>query len=86
MVIGESRYFTLEAPSGVDISSYSARYELFRDNTLKKSGVLTNNSSKFDVQIQTNDLTVGNYEVRVFITDPVDGFIDILRDSFVLEK
>lgn len=86
MVIGESRYFTLEAPGGVDISSYSARYELIKDGNIKKQGTATNDGTKFDIKIQTNDLTVGNYEIRVFITDPADGFIDVLRDSFVLEK
>ncbi len=86
MVVGESRFFSVEAPGGVDISGYTARYELKKEGTVKKQGDLTNNGSKFDVPIQTDDLSAGSYEVRVFITDPLDGFVEVLRDSFVLEK
>lgn len=86
MVIGQSRYFTLEAPSGIDISSYTARWELIKDGTIKREGTPTNDGTKFDVKIQTDTLQFGTYEVRIFITDPSDGFIDAFRDSFVLEK
>lgn len=86
MVIGESKYFSVEAQIGVDITDYTARYELVKDGTIKKQGTLTNDGSKFDVQIQTSDLTFGSYDLRVFITDPMDGFVQVLRDKFVLEK
>ena len=86
MVVGESRFFSVEAPSSVDISGYTARYELKKEGTVKKQGDLTNNGSGFDVKLQTDDLSPGTYDLRIFITDPLDGFVEVLRDSFVLEK
>lgn len=86
MVIGESRFFTLDATPGLDITEYTARYELVKDRSIVNKGELTNDGSKFYVKIQTDTLQVGSYEVRIFITDPIDGYIKVLTDSFVLEK
>lgn len=86
MVIGESRYFTVEAPSGVDISGYTARYELLKDNSIVSQSTLVNYGSGFKVNIGTSSLQAGNYEVRVFITDPIDGFIQVITDKFTLYK
>lgn len=85
MVIGQSRYFSLEAQSGIDISSYTARYQLIKGGSIKEEGALTNNGQKFDLKLQTDTLQAGSYEIRVFVTDNVDGFIDVFRDTFVLE-
>lgn len=85
MVIGQSRYFSLVAPSGVDITEYTARWELRKNGEIKKFGTAVNSTTKFDVKFQTNDLTNGNYETRVFITDPVDDFVQVVVDSFILE-
>lgn len=85
MVIGQSRYFSLVAPNGVNISAYTARWELRKNGEIKKSGTAVNSTTKFDVKFQTNDLTNGHYETRVFITDPVDDFVQVVVDAFTLE-
>lgn len=86
MVIGQSRYFSLAPASGVNIAAYSAVYKLFKNGELKKSGAVLNTGTVLKVSMQTNDLTSGSYELRVFITDPVDGFVDMVKDQFTLEK
>lgn len=83
MVVGESRFFSLEAPEGV---VDTAQCDLYRDKVFKKSWIPTKTSTAFKVELQTDDLSIGSYEIRTFITDTVDGFIDVFYDSFVLEK
>lgn len=85
MVIGESRFYTLEPQVGVDITQYTAKWDLLKGKTVVRSGVPTNDGTKFSIKIQTDGLFAGNYETRVYITDPVDGFIYADRDEFVLE-
>lgn len=85
MVVGQSRYFSLDAPVGLDITEYTAKWELVKNGAIIKSGDAVNNNTKFDIQFQTAGLTDGNYEVRVFVTDPVDGFIQGVVDKFTLE-
>lgn len=84
MVIGESRHFTVEAPSGVDISGYTARYELMKDNRKISEASITNTGTGFKVKISTTGFQAGAYEVRVFITDPTDGFVQVITDKFQL--
>lgn len=86
MVVGESKYYTVEADGILNVTGYAARYELKKEGTIKKQGDLTSNVDKFDLKLQTDNLQPGAYDLRVFITDPLDGFIEVLRDSFVLEK
>ena len=74
------------APRGVDINEYTARQQLRKNGEIKKSGTAINSTTKFDVKFQTNDLANGNYETRVFITDPVDDFVQVVVDSFILEQ
>ena len=84
MVIGQSRYFTLEASSGVDISTYTAQYKLLRNGVVVQTGDVVNLGTKFEFKMQTNYLKKGSYELRIFITDPLDGFVDLFKEDFVL--
>ena len=84
MVIGQSRYFTLEASSGVDISTYTAQYKLLRNGVVVQTGDVVNLGTKFEFKMQTNSLKKGSYELRIFITDPLDGFVDLFKEDFVL--
>lgn len=86
MVIGQSRYFSLVPPSGVDISAYTATYTLYKSGVVVKTGSVANTGTKFIVAVQTTGLSIGTYELRVFITDPSDGFVDVVKDKWVLEK
>lgn len=86
MVIGQSRYFSLVPPRGVDISAYTATYILYRGGVVVSTGAVANTGTQFNVAIQTAKLAIGSYELRVFITDPADGFVDVVKDRFLLEK
>lgn len=86
MVIGESRFFSLEAPVGVDITPYTIRCDLYRDKVFVKTWIPVVTSTLIKVELQTNDLTIGNYEIRVVVKDPVDNFTEVIVDSFYLSK
>lgn len=84
MVIGQSKHFSLDR-NGVNISEYTAYYQL-KDGLLKKTGDVHNTGVALEIKIETANLQAGNYDLRVFITDPVDGFVDLYREQFILEK
>jgi hypothetical protein len=85
MVVGQSRYFTLQ-PSGVaDITSYSASYKLVKKGIVLGEGDVTNTGTKFDIRFQTEDLEAGDYELRIYITDPLDGFVQVFREKINIE-
>ena len=85
MVIGQSKHFALDR-NGVDISQYTAYYQLKKDGLLKRTGVVFNAGTRLEIKIETVGLLAGAYDLRVFITDPVDGFVDLYREKFTLES
>ena len=84
MVIGQSKHFSLDR-NGVNISQYTAYYQLKKEGVLKKTGTVFNAGTKLEIKIETVGLSAGTYDLRVFITDPVDGFVDLYRERFTLE-
>ena len=86
MVIGQSKYFSLEADGGVNIGGYSAKLQLIKDGVVKKEEVVNNSGDRLEIKLQTVGLVAGTYELRVFITDPSDGFIDVYREKLILES
>ena len=84
MVIGQSKHFSLDR-NGVNISEYTAYYQLKKEGILKKTGIVHNTGTKLEIKIETVGLSAGTYDLRVFITDPVDGFVDLYRERFTLE-
>ena len=85
MVIGQSKHFSLDR-NGINISEYTAYYQLKKEGLLKKTGVVHNTGTALEIKIETVNLQAGSYDLRVFITDPVDGFVDLYREQFILEK
>lgn len=86
MVIGESRFFSLDAEPDVNVSAYTSRWELVKSGTVVKTGTPTNTGTSFVIKVQTdNTMSTGAYEIRVFITDPVDSYTYAYRDLFTLE-
>lgn len=87
MIVGESAFFRVYPVKSMDITSYSAYYTLLLNGEiLVSNGEVNNTGSEFKIELQTAELKPGNYEVRVFISDPVDGFIEAYRKGFLLEK
>lgn len=85
MVIGQSKHFTL-GRNGLNISEYTAYYELKKEGVLKKTAVVPNTGTELQVKLETVGLSAGTYDLRVFITDPVDGFVDLYKERFALEE
>lgn len=79
MVIGESRYFDLYPSNGVSITGYTAKCELIRllDREVSITNTPANDGVKFSVKVQTAGLSDGKYELRVTVTDPSDGFVNV---------
>ena len=55
--------------------------ESYNDDGNKALG---QNVEYFGFKMQTNSLKKGSYELRIFITDPLDGFVDLFKEDFVL--
>ena len=85
MVIGQSRHFTL-GRNDLNISEHTAYWQLVKDGGIKKTGSVNNTGTKLEVKVETVGLLGGTYSLRVFITDPLDGFVDVYKETMILEK
>lgn len=87
MVIGETRNFKIApvAETNIDLTPYTAKYEIVLLGEIKKTGEVqkTNDNTKFNVHIDTSNLTIGKHEIRVRVINSVEQTDTCVYSEFV---
>ncbi len=72
----EDIHFDLVATNNVTLSGYNARYEIVGLTGIVKEGIVGKSidNTKFEIKIDTSDISPKRYELRVMVTDEVKDF------------
>ena len=81
MVIGQSRYFDLQASGSLE--TVTAKWELIRkdNDTVAKSASCPKVNNAHQIRVDTTGVSAGTYILRVTTTDSVDGFVDVAHSE-----
>ena len=87
MVIGETRDFSIVpiTEANVDLTPYTAKYEIVLLGEIKKTGIVpkSNDNTKFNVHIDTSNLTAGKHELRVRVINSIEQTDKCVYSEFV---
>ena len=85
MVKGATYYAKFQTNPSIQLSGYSATYQLKSKGAVVMSGPLTLSGDYFELTFQTAALNYGPYQLLCFVTFP-DGYIQVFNDEEIIIK